>query len=203
MKKVVLSLLIAYLLGSINPAAIVAKFKKKNLREEGTKNLGATNTMMVMGKKWGALVMAFDIAKAYLAVKIAELLVPATAAVAMASGFFAIVGHCFPFHMKFKGGKGLAAFGGVVLAYSPGLFLFLLSTAVILILIVNYSFIMPFYASVAFPLHVALHTDSVVAVLFAFAASLLIFVKHFGNFKKACRGEDVKVREYIRTKLFH
>ncbi len=202
MKRMILSVLIAYLLGSINPAAILSKFKQTDLRGQGTGNLGATNTMLVMGKKWGALVMAFDIAKAYLAVKIAQWLLPASYAAAMAAGFFAVLGHCFPFYMRFKGGKGLAAFGGLVLAYNPYLFLFLLSTAIVLIIVVNYSFIMPFYASVAFPLHVAYHTRSVWPTLFALAASAIIFVKHFGNFKKARRGEDIKIREYIRTKLF-
>ena len=203
MKRIIFSLLIAYLLGSISPSALISKIKNANLRDNGSKNLGASNTLLVLGKKWGALVMLLDIAKSYLAVKIAEILVPASAAVAMASGFCAVVGHCFPFYLKFKGGKGLAAFGGVVLAFNPALFGFLLSTATVLVIIVNHSFIMPFYASVTFPIYVACRIDGTLPLLFALAASVLLFCKHFSNFQKACRGEDLKIREYIRTKLFH
>ena len=203
MKRIAFSLLIAYLLGSASPSALLSKVKHANLRENGSKNLGATNTLLVLGKKWGALVMLLDIAKSYFAVKIAQLLVPASAAVAMASGFCAVVGHCFPFYLKGKGGKGLAAFGGIVLAFSPALFAFLLSTAIVLIIVVNYSFIMPFYAAVSFPIYVACRIDGVLPLLFALAASVLIFCKHFSNFQKARRGEDIKIREYIRTKLLH
>ena len=202
MKRIILSLILAYLLGSISPSGILSKIKKANLRENGSKNLGASNTLLVLGKKWGALVMLLDIAKSYLAVKIAQILVPASAAVAMASGFCAVVGHCFPFYMKFKGGKGLAAFGGVVLAFNPALFAFLLSSATVLVILVNHSFIMPFYASVTFPIYVAYRVEGTLPLLFALAASLLILCTHYNNFQKARRGEDLNIREYIREKLF-
>ena len=114
-----------------------------DMRENGSQNYGATNTLLLVGKKWAAVVMAFDILKSFLAVKIAQLLVPLSAWITMAAGFFAVIGHCFPFYMKFKGGKGLAAYGGIVLAYNPILFILMLATATVLIIIVNYSFIMP------------------------------------------------------------
>ena len=201
--KIFSSLVIAYLLGSLNPAALLSKIKHANTRENGSQNYGATNTLLLVGKKWAAAVMAFDILKSFLAVKIAQLMVPLSTWAAMAAGFFAVIGHCFPFYMKFKGGKGLAAYGGIVLAYNPLLFILMLATATVLIIIVNYSFIMPFYAAVVFPIHVAFHTDEPLAFVFALAAAILLFCKHFGNFKKARRGEDIKIREYIRTKLMH
>ncbi len=201
--KIVFSLIIAYLLGSINPAAIIAKIKQINLREGGTKNLGATNATLLMGKKWGAFVMLFDIAKAFASVRIAQYFVPASLAVALGSGLCAVFGHCFPFYMKFKGGKGLAAFGGVVLAYQPLLFLFLLVTGVGLMLLINYSYILPFYAAIGFSLHVAISSDQALPIFLAMVMSLLVFGKHFGNFKKARRGEDIKVRDFVSQKLFH
>lgn len=203
MKKIILCLLIAYLLGSISPAAIIAKCKKIDLRDGGTKNLGATNTTLLIGRTWGAFVMLFDIAKGFMAVRIAQWILPTMLSVSLASGFFAVLGHCFPFYMKFKGGKGLAAFGGAVLAYNPLLFLFLLITGVVLMLLVNYSYIMPFYGAIGFALHVAIHTDQALPIFIALLLSLLVFGKHFGNFKKARRGEDFTVRDFIRQKLFH
>lgn len=200
--KWMISLICAYLLGSINPAAFFSRIKHVNLREHGTRNLGASNTLLILGKKWGALVMLLDILKSYLAVKLAQLLVPLSTTAIMASGFCAVAGHCFPFYMKFKGGKGLAAFAGVVLAYRPSLFVWMLGISIVCLLLVNHSFIIPFFASVTFPLYVTFHEQEKLALCFAIASSLLIFCKHFSNFIKACRGDDINIREYIRTKLF-
>lgn len=100
-----------------------------------------------------------------------------------------MVGHCFPFYLKFKGGKELAAFAGFVLAYNPWLFLFLLISGIALTLIVNYSFILPFYVTAFFTIYVAVREESI--------------AMHFGNFMNATREQNRKIREYIKTKLFH
>ena len=122
--KYFICILLAYLIGSLSPSALLAKIKHKNLKKEGTGNLGATNTTLVFGKMFGFLVMVLDIFKGFLAVKITAWIVPEVEWLAILAGFCAVIGHCFPFYLKFKGGKGLAAFGGVILAYNPLFFLF-------------------------------------------------------------------------------
>ena len=72
----ILPLFFGYVLGSLNPAALISRLKKKDLRNMGTGNLGATNTALNFGKTMGALVMLFDIAKSALAVLIANILFP-------------------------------------------------------------------------------------------------------------------------------
>lgn len=201
--KIFLCILIGYLLGTLNPAALISKLKKVDLRTKGTGNLGATNTMLILGKKYGVLVMLFDIAKAFLAVRYAQWIAPEFEWLSMSAGLFAVIGHCFPFYLKFKGGKGLAAFAGLVLAYNPLFFLFLLISGIVLMLIVNYTFILPFYATMFFTIYVAMQEESVAILFFATVVSALIIIKHFGNFVKAVKGEDGKIREYIKTKLFH
>lgn len=198
--QIIACALIGYLLGALNPAALLAKLKKENLREQGTGNLGATNTMLIMGKRYGALVMLFDIIKAVVAVKLAESCFSGLKVAGMIAGLSAVVGHVFPFYLKFKGGKGLAAFGGLILAYNPGLFLAALSISVVLMLIVNYSYIMPFFGSVIFPVYVALDSHDLTMILLATAASVLVFVMHFENFLKARRGEDRKIRDFLKRK---
>ena len=74
--KITLCLLLAYLLGSLSPAALLAAVKKTDLRKSGTKNLGATNTMLILGKRFGIAVMVFDIFKAVLATRCAEWIAP-------------------------------------------------------------------------------------------------------------------------------
>ena len=201
MLKIVMCVLFGYLLGSFSPAAIVARLKKKNLREHGTQNLGATNTAVVLGVKFGVLVMAFDIFKGFISYKLAQWIAPEFEWLAMASGFAAVLGHCFSVYMDFKGGKGLASFGGMVLAYNPLLFSCLLVGCVTLMLIVNHSFILPFSAATAFVAYVALTQTDKILFLFALLASIVLVERNFGNLIKAIRKEDVKLRGYLKEKL--
>ncbi len=190
------------MLGSLNPAALISKMKHKNLRENGTGNLGATNTMLVLGKRFGALVLLVDLAKAFFSVWLARWIAPEMEWLSMAAGTAAVVGHCFPFYLKFKGGKGLAAFAGLVLAYRPTLFLFLLISGTILMLVVNYSFILPFYGALFLTVYVAIHEGELLFLLWSVLAAMLIVIMHFGNLIKAIEGKDRKIREYLKTKWF-
>ena len=198
MIKYIFSAIFGYLLGSLSPSSLVSKVKNKDIRECGTKNLGATNVALNFGKGFGAVVMAFDISKSFVSFKLMQIAFPMSALAGMLAGGAAVVGHVFPPHHGFKGGKGLASFGGLVLAYDPQIFLFLALTGIVLMLTVNYSFILPFYGALAFPLMVARREESLLVCLVALAVSALIFVKHYPNMVKAKNGEDKTVREYIR-----
>ncbi len=200
--EILATLSLGYLIGSLNPAALISRLKKKDLRQHGTKNLGASNTMLIFGKALGALVMVFDILKAYLASKLAQLLFPRLALSGLIAGFAAIVGHNFPFYLQFRGGKGLAAFGGTVLAYHPPFFLGLLILGLALMLIFNYSVAMPMSAAVLFPILTYLRSGNVWEALVAGACSLLIAVMHWSNLEKAKNHTDIPIREFIRHKLF-
>ena len=199
--KYIISIIVGYLVGSVNPAAIISKVKNINLRKNGTGNLGATNVLLNCGKGTAALVMAFDLLKAFAVYKMVQFLFPTLRYAGMIAGASAVFGHIFPFYLKFKGGKGLAAFGGLVLAYDPKVFLFLIVTGTVLMFIVNYSFILPFYGATAFPVFVTLIDKSITATVIAIAVSVIIFIKHFGNFLKAKDGTDNKIREYAK-KIF-
>lgn len=195
-------LLVGYFFGSLNPAALLSSRKGIDLRQEGTRNLGASNALLTMGKKQGAIVMLFDILKAYLPYKVMQLLFPKLYVAGLLTGSAAVVGHVFPFYLDFQGGKGLASFAGLVLAYSPRFFLFLLVLCGTLMILVNHSFIMPFSAAVLFPLLAAAHSKDLLVALLCLAVSGLILFKHWGNLGLALRGEDIKIRSYIRERLF-
>lgn len=202
MIRIVLSVLLGYFLGSLSPSAWIAKRKRKNLREHGTKNLGATNTALVLGKRFGVVVMIFDILKGFLAFWLAAWIAPEVEWLPLLTGACAVVGHCFPLYLGFRGGKGLAAFGGVVLAYNPLLFAFLLLTGVVLLVIANHSFILPFYAAVFFVSFVAIWPHHGFTLLAAILASAVIVIRHTPNLRQAIQGKDVKIRTYIKDKLF-
>lgn len=199
--EILVCLLIGYLLGSLSPSALLSKIKNANLRENGTNNLGASNTMLVLGKGYGVLVMVIDIAKAVISASIAKWLFPKLAVAALLAGFGAVVGHVFPFYMGFRGGKGLAAFGGMVLAYKPLFFVCLLLFGLLLMIISNCSVVMPISAAILFPILVGLESHNLVMVLIACAASLLIIVKHWSNVDKARSGKDIKIRSFIKENL--
>ncbi|MDD6347185.1 MAG: glycerol-3-phosphate acyltransferase [Lachnospiraceae bacterium] len=199
--RVFLCILNGYLLGSLSPAAFFSKLKDTNLREKGTGNLGASNTMLVMGRTYGILVALFDIAKAFVSVRLGSWLVPTLACAGILSGAFAVVGHIFPFYMHFRGGKGLAAFGGLLLAVDPFLFFILLAAAVGVMIAVNYSVGAPMTAAILFPLLYRLRHDDLFSVIIAVAVSLLLIGVHISNIERAARGDEMKVRDFLMRHL--
>ncbi len=199
--KVLFCALVGYLLGSISPSALIAKIKKQDIRKSGTKNLGAMNTLIHFGKAWGVFVMLFDIMKAVIAVKIAKYFVSSLIYAGFIAGGAAVIGHMFPFYMRFKGGKGLAPFAGFVLGNNPLVFLFLLVCCVTLMFIVNYSVALPYSASVLYPFMAGYATRDLNVFLLALPISIVMLVKFRGNLMKAIRREDTKVRDFVRIQF--
>ncbi len=200
--EILYCILIGYTLGCLSPAAFVSKIKKHDLTKEGTGNVGATNVTMVIGRGFGIAVMLFDILKSVAAVNLCRVLFEeGFAYAALFGGLFAVVGHIFPFYLKFKGGKGLAAFGGLVLGYDYKMFFLLLVLALIIMFIVNYSFVVPFAGGGLFCILAVLKTQDIFVFLLTLAAGLLIIWKHSPNLVKAKQKEDIKVRDYIKKHI--
>lgn len=190
--------LIGYLLGSLNPAHFLSKRKGVDLRNEGTGNLGTTNTMLVMGKASAAAVLLLDMGKAVLSAKIAKWLFPKLVIAGMLGAFGAILGHIFPWHMHFHGGKGLACFGGMILEYNPIVFCVLLVFGLLMALIINYSVALPVSAAILFPVAAAVVSRNLPVFLVSLMAGLTILYAHRENIKWAYRGEDVRIRDFLR-----
>lgn len=189
--QAILSLGLGYFIGCINPAAWISRRKKVNLKEEGTGNLGATNTALVLGQKAGWFVLIFDMLKAIFSYKIARALFPKIALVAgLMAGIGVLLGHCFPVTMHFIGGKGLASFGGLVLAHNPGLFVVLLIGGLTFAYIMDYGVYLAVFASTLFPITSFLVTRDYTDFLLTAIAGGLIFVMHLGNLKRAITHED-------------
>ncbi len=109
--------LIGYLLGGIPFGYLVVRWRLgRDIREMGSGNIGATNVARVMGKAWGRLVLALDMAKGLIAVVGSGVLLSREPLVLVVGGLGAIVGHMFPLYIGFKGGKGVATGIGVIVA---------------------------------------------------------------------------------------
>ena len=115
--------LVAYLLGSIPFGFIAGLIAGVDVREHGSGNIGATNTLRVLGKKYGYAVFVADVLKGFLAVRIALWLAqfdPSTSYfIGILAAFFVVVGHSFPVWLRFRGGKGVAAAAGACLGLLP------------------------------------------------------------------------------------
>lgn len=114
---VLLTAVVAFLVGAVNPAALVARALGADLRTSGSGNPGATNAGRVLGRKWGVLVLVLDVLKAYLPTLVALRvlgLVPA-----LVAGLAVVLGHVFSPFLRGKGGKGVACAIGAVLAVAP------------------------------------------------------------------------------------
>lgn len=188
--KTMLALGMGYSIGCLSPAAFVAKRKNVDLKTEGTKNLGATNTALVLGRFAGYFVLFFDILKSYISYKLARILFPHLRLAGLIAGIGVILGHCFPITMGFQGGKGLASFGGLVLAHDPRIFVFGLILGMGVAFLMNYGVYLAITAALILPAACwILHADAVEALLCALSSAIIILM-HLHNLRRAISGED-------------
>jgi len=194
----VLAVLLAYFLGSVPFGVILATlFGGTDVRKSGSGNIGATNVARVAGPLAGTLTLIFDIAKGAGAVLLAEKLSNGSARWMMIAGIVALVGHCFPVWLKFKGGKGVATAAGVFLVLSP---LACLAAVLLFLLVVifwRYVSVGSVSAAAAMPLLVYFlwaprHAPPLALAVGALAAALLIIYKHRGNLRRLLEGTEPK-----------
>lgn len=200
--KALLSLILGYFIGNFNTAAVVGRVKKVDLKQEGTGNLGATNTTMVLGRKAGAFVLIFDVAKSFIAARLARWLFPHLAVSGMLASIGVILGHCFPITMHFSGGKGLAAFGGMMLAYNPVVFVIVVLSGIGIMVLLDIGVAAPLLGTVMFPLLAYLFSHDIPTTACAVIASMIILCTHLDNVHKTREHSDMKVKNYFRDILF-
>ena len=203
-----LLLIISYLLGSIPFALITGKLVKKiDLREHGSKNLGATNTFRVLGLRWGILVMLLDALKAAAIVIIVqynffniknEVFHP------LIYGLAAIIGHLIPIFCQFKGGKGVACTAGVFLAFNPICSLFALIVFIVAMLITkivsisSLSSVTALFLSAIIQIIIHYSFDNLMFLITAGIAFCFLFYTHRQNIGRILRHEETKV-----TDIYH
>lgn len=200
--KVFLSLILGYAFGCLNPAAWVGKRNHVNLKEAGTGNLGATNTTMVLGRKAGAFVLIFDVAKSFIAARLARWMFPQLTVSGMLACIGVILGHCFPVTMHFSGGKGLAAFGGMMLAYNPLVFVIVVISGIVTMVLLDIGVAAPLLGTVLFPVLAYVFSHDIPTTVCAVIASAIILYTHLDNVRKTRNHADLKVKNYFRDVLF-
>lgn len=188
--------LFGYLLGSIPFGLLLAKLAGLgDVRSIGSGNIGATNVLRTGRKDVAAATLLLDAGKGFVAVLIASQFGPGTAALAAIG---ALVGHCYPVWLKFKGGKGVATFLGVVLALSwPHALLFAV-VWLVLAFALRYSSLAALVATLCVPLAAFLFPEGSFFGAFAIGEVtaimvLIIWWKHRANIARLMRGEESKI----------
>jgi acyl phosphate:glycerol-3-phosphate acyltransferase len=147
----------AYLIGSVPSGYLVGRAKGVDLRREGSGNIGATNALRVIGKKWGYVVFGADAFKGWLAVTLARLTAHHFALgpevpFGVVAAAFVMVGHIFPVWLRFQGGKGIATAAGVMLGLFPiWVFLFGLTVWTTLFFTTRYVSVASIGAAISLP----------------------------------------------------
>ena len=137
----IICLLIGYLFGIIQTGFIYGKIKHIDIRKHGSGNAGATNALRTLGWKAGATTFTGDALKAVAAVLLAKLIFadsPQVMLLGLYAGMGVVLGHNYPFYLKFKGGKGIASTVGLMLATDPVIFLTILAIFLVIFLTTKY-----------------------------------------------------------------
>ena len=201
----------AYLLGSIPFGLLIGLARGVDIREHGSKNIGATNAGRVLGRKWGYLCLILDVLKGLVPTLAAALVLidkPVDAGMLLQwilVGLAAVLGHTLPIYLKFRGGKGVATTVGVALGIFP-YYTVAMIAALLLYAVVRFGTGLISAGSltiaVAFPLaffvYLGVDPDMSLEVFWPLAAvsvllGLLIIVRHRGNIARLARGEEIKL----------
>lgn len=188
----------SYLLGCSSMAFYLSKLKKVDIRTKGSGNLGASNTTTLLGWWAGILVAVHDIGKAVLAVLLAKFLFPGMEHIGFVAGVACVLGHIFPFYLKFRGGKGFASFWGMTLALNWKLALVLAVISVIITLVTDYIALATTMTAVTVPVYVGITTQSLLPPLILFVATAVILYKHIDNYRRIWKGEELGLRGAVK-----
>lgn len=206
--KFILVAVISYLLGSCNFGIILSKsMKKDDVRNSGSGNAGTTNMMRTYGKFWGALTIAGDILKVVLAIWLAfriisveelkTLLEPVSnnSQIVLKSfaGLFAVIGHIFPCYFHFKGGKGVATSGGMVIVIDWRIALILLVIFALTILLTKYVSLGSILMAIFYPVFIGIFYKDAILVLIALVFTLIVVVAHRKNIKRLLNHTENKI----------
>lgn len=206
--KLVIVAIISYLLGSCNFGIIISKsLKKEDIRESGSGNAGTTNMMRTYGKILGILTIIGDIVKVFVAIWLAFKIISVEETkmifdrisdnpqyvLKSFAGLFAVAGHIFPCFFKFKGGKGVATSGGMVIMIDWRIALILFAIFVLTILITRYVSLGSIIMAVLYPVFMGLFHKDAGLVIISLVFTLIVVTAHRENIKKLINHTENKI----------
>jgi len=190
--------LLSYLFGSLPTGYVLFLIsEKKDIRRFGSHSTGATNVLRLKGWIFALPVILVDILKGFLPVFLAMKLFP-DKTFALVCGLLAVLGHCFPVYIKFKGGKGVATAVGVFLALSVKSILICIAIFLLVILLTRYVSLGSILAILSLPVTILVIHGDIERTLLGFAVFLLVTLRHTGNIQRLIKRNERKLGERVQ-----
>jgi len=194
----ILVALVAYFIGSSNMALYLSKMRGIDMKNSGSGNLGASNSLVLMGWKAAILVAIHDIGKAVIAVLLAKHFFPELVNIGAIAGVCTILGHIFPFYLKFRGGKGFASYLGMTIALNWKFALIVLVMVVLITLITDYISVATFTTITVVPVYLGIAEHSILLASILFIATAAMYFKHRENIVRIANGTEIGFRRANR-----
>ncbi|EHL5041721.1 glycerol-3-phosphate 1-O-acyltransferase PlsY [Listeria monocytogenes] len=193
--NLILLSLLAYVIGSIPSGLWIGKiFYKKDIREFGSGNLGATNSFRVLGIKAGSIVTVMDILKGTVATLLPFFFqLNVDHHFWLLTGAFAIIGHSFPLFAGFRGGKAVATSAGVILAYAPLLFVAALVVFLVTLKLSKYVSLSSMIGALA-ALIISLFMGDWILIVLVACIALFVIWRHRANITRIRNREEPKIK---------
>lgn len=201
MMMIIIMLILSYLIGAFPSGYVIGKlFYKKDIRQFGSGNTGATNSFRVLGKPAGFLVTFLDIFKGFIVVFFplwlhvsAEGPISSFFTNGLIVGAFAILGHVYPVYLGFKGGKAVATSAGVILGMNPILLIILAAIFFIILKLTKYVSLSSIIASICCLIGAVLIRD-IILVIVSIGVVVLLIIRHRSNIVRIFKGEEPKIK---------
>ncbi|MHA6260830.1 glycerol-3-phosphate acyltransferase [Sporosarcina sp. CAU 1771] len=196
-----------YFVGCVHGSVLAQKISGVNMKESGTKNAGASNVAIVLGLKFGALVAAIDISKGALAIMITRLLIKPVGfsedviwLLLFSVAGAIMIGHIFPFYMKFNGGKGTASLIGILLALDWKIGLIALAIFILVSIVTDFlifGILMLYLSLIMVAIWIA---TGLWPLIIAITLFIIAILKHIENVRNLRAGNEKRVSSVIRKK---
>jgi glycerol-3-phosphate acyltransferase PlsY len=198
---IILVILISYILGSIPFGYIISKlFKKIDIRDYGSGNIGATNTLRILGPFVASIVLIGDMGKGYFSIYLSRLISHDSIFILTMAGLAVICGHDWSLFLKFKGGKGVATTFGVILAFNPMISMLAAIVWGIVIITTRYASLSSISAVISIIIFTILFKQPYEYIIFSMIILILTIFRHKENIKRLKLGNESKIGEKIRIK---
>ncbi|MGI9265406.1 MAG: glycerol-3-phosphate acyltransferase [Gammaproteobacteria bacterium] len=212
MLEIIVKLVLAYLIGSVNGSLLLGRFRGVDIRTEGSGNAGGTNALRTHGVLFALGVIIVDVGKAVIAV----LWIPGLALGGMgvasaapdewlkiACGAAAVIGHCWPVFYGFRGGKGMATLVGTYAVLAPAVFVAVVVAWLVFLVLFGYVGVATILGAAAAPVYIAVTGYAPVSALFLFglAMACLILFTHRSNISRIRSGHEKPDFHALMTRL--
>lgn len=202
--KIILCLIFGYLFGCFSTGYLVGKLNKVDIRNYGSGNVGTTNALRTLGAKAGAITLVGDALKAVIPILLVRLVFfpdyDFVKLLALYTGLGVVLGHNYPFWLKFKGGKGIAATGGVLAAFDPLIIPIGLPIFILIVAITRYVSVGSLFIAVLCPVWILIRDPGDIHMLIvALVFMALAFIKHRSNIQRLLKGTENKIGQKVKV----